>query len=333
MIARLRSGRPAPAAPRVRVEGRRLRCEDGRLCAVVRSSDFDVTALDEARAATVVAGFGRLCRTLDAHLQIVVQVRRWTDPPWPAAGPEDGIPARLRAAEEAHRVESLRRRAAFRRRLLLVPSVETGEADLDRAVTAVLAALAAAGAAAEVLEGDDLATLLEEAWGGDVAAAPRAVLGRPVWESRPREAASGTVWVRGYRLRRLPGAAVEPGWLAPLLLTRADCDIALHLEPTPIGEAMSRLSRRLRDLRADQLVDAEREGLGDAGVEAGVDGALDLRARLARNEGRSLRLSITGVARAATPTNSRRRARRCGPRSPPPSPPASPPTSSISARP
>lgn len=298
MIVRLRGGRPAPAAPAVRVEGGRLRCENGRLCAVVRSSDFDVTALDEARRAGVVAGFGRLCRTLDAHLQIVVQVRRWTDPHDPAAVPGEGIAARLRAAEEAHRAESLRRRSAFRRRLLLVPSVETGEAELDRAVTAVVEALAVAGAAAEVLEGEALGALLEEAWGGDAVDAGSALLGRPAWESRPCEAASGGVWVRGYRLRRLPGAAVEPGWLAPLLLTRADCDIALHLEPTPIGEAMSRLSRRLRDLRADQLVDADREGLGDAGVEAGVDGALDLRARLARNEGRSLRLSITGVARA-----------------------------------
>jgi hypothetical protein len=282
----------------VRVEGRHVRCGDGSRCAVVRSSDFDVAALDEGRRAAVVAGFGRLCRTLDAHLQIVVQVRRWTDPPEGDGGEDEvpGIASRLRAAEQAHRRDSLRHQLAFRRTLLLVPSVESGRSELERALAAVLEALATAGAAGEVLEDDALVALLHESWGA-VGTAPTR-LGRPTWETRPREGATGAVWVRGYRLRRLPGTAVEPGWLAPLLLARTDCDIALHLEPTPVAEAMSRLSRRLRDLRADQLVDADREGLGDAGVEAGVDGALDLRARLARNQGRSLRLSVTGVARA-----------------------------------
>jgi hypothetical protein len=290
-----------PAA--VRVESRHLLCGDGSRCAVVRSSDFDVAALDEGRRATVVAGFARLCRTLDAHLQIVVQVRRWTDPPEADGGEVEppGITARLRAAEEAHRRDSLRRRLAFRRTLLLVPSVESGRTELERALAAVLEALATAGAAAEVLEQDALVALLHESWGAVDTGPARTRLGRPAWEARPREGATGSVWVRGYRLRRLPGTEVEPGWLAPLLLARTDCDIALHLEPTPVGEAMSRLSRRLRDLRADQLVDADREGLGDAGVEAGVDGALDLRARLARNQGRSLRLSLTGVARAGGP--------------------------------
>jgi hypothetical protein len=290
--------RNAEVAP-VRVEGRHLLLGGGSRAALVRSSDFDTGALDEARRAAVVAAFGRLCHTLDAHLQVLVQVRRWRDPPGSAPGrAASGIAARLLAAEEDHRSESLRARPAFRRSLLLVPSVQGGAAELDRALDAVLAALAAAGAAAEVLEGGALVDRVREAWGDGMGSGDPPALARPAWRAHPREACSGGVWVRGFRLRRLPGSAVEPGWLAPLLLTRAECDIALHLEPTPVGEAMSRLSRRLRDLRADQLVDADRERLGDAGVEAGMDGALDLRARLARNQGRSLRLSLTGVARA-----------------------------------
>ena len=300
MIARRAAGPRNRSGAGVRIEGHHLVCDNGSRCAVVLSSDFDVTALEEGRRAAAVAAFDRLCRTLDAHLQILVQVRRWTEPARPGPGEGAGLAARLRAAEEAHRRDSLGRCLAFRRSLLLVPSVEGEAARLERAIATVLEALAAAGAAGTVLGADALADRLTEAWGGDPGGdggPPR----RPAWQARPREAASGTVWVRGFRLRRLPGTAVEPGWLAPLLLTRADCDIALHLEPTPLGEAMSRLSRRLRDLRADQLVDADREALGDAGVEAGLDGALDLRGRLARNEGRSLRLSVTGVARAAGP--------------------------------
>ncbi|HEY2705247.1 MAG TPA: DUF87 domain-containing protein [Candidatus Dormibacteraeota bacterium] len=295
MITPLRAGWRDGAGGTVRIRGYRVLGEDGTQCAVVRSSDFDVTALDEGRRAAVAGAFTRLCRTLDAHLQILVQVRRWTEPegPEPAAAALTGHAARLLAAEREHRRESLRRHPAFRRSLLLVPSVEGDGAELERALAAVLEALAGAGAAAEVLEGEALAARLREAWGGDGAG----------WRTHRREASSGAVWVRGFRLRRLPGTAVEPGWLAPLLLARADCDIALHLEPTPVAEAMSRLSRRLRDLRADQLVEADREALGDAGVDAGVDGALDLRARLARNQGRSLRLSVTGVARAAGPAD------------------------------
>ena len=304
MIAPLRAGWRDGAVGSVRVDGRHLLWGGGTRAAVVRSSDFDLTALDEARRAAAVAAFARLCHTLDAHLQIVLQVRRWCDPARPGAEPAATAPdiaARLRAAEAEHRQASLRTRPAFRRTLLLVPSTEGDAADLDRAVEAVLAALAAAGAGAEVLEGEALAARVHDAWGGGAVGAGAQRFGRPAWQARPREASTGAVWVRGYRLRRLPGCAVEPGWLAPLLLTRAECDVAIHLDPTPVGEAVSRLSRRLRDLRADQLVDADREGLGDAGVEAGVDGALDLRARLARNQGRSLRLSVTGVARADDP--------------------------------
>src|SRR5207302_1854044 len=86
-----------------------------------------------------------------------------------------------------------------------------------------LTALAAAGAGAEVLEGEALAARVHDAWGGGAVGAGAQRFGRPAWQARPREASTGAVWVRGYRLRRLPGCAVEPGWLAPLLLTRAEC--------------------------------------------------------------------------------------------------------------
>ena len=249
MIAPLWAGWRDGAVGPVRVDGRHLLWAGGTRAAVVRSSDFDLTALDEARRAAAVAAFARLCHTLDAHLQIVLQVRRWCDPARPGAEPAATAPdiaARLRAAEAEHRQASLRTRPAFRRTLLLVPSTEGDAADLDRAVEAVLAALAAAGAGAEVLEGEALAARVHDAWGGGAVGAGAQRFGRPAWQARPREASTGAVWVRGYRLRRLPGCAVEPGWLAPLLLTRAECDVAIHLDPTPVGEAVSRLSRRLR---------------------------------------------------------------------------------------
>jgi Helicase HerA, central domain len=303
-----RAARTGPPGDAVRVEGNHLLTGPGSRCAVVESSDFDVTALDDARRGAVVAAFSRLLRTLESHLQIVVQVRPWVERTSPVtAGAATGrtVCDRLRAAEEAHREDTLRRRRAFRRTLLFVPAVDAGTgaaaADLDRAVAAVVETVRAAGATATVLEGATLRERLRESWSGASTGTDGDPLIRPPWRAWPRQAATGGVQVRGFRLQRLPGTAVEAGWLAPLLLARAECDIALHLEPTPLGEAMSRLSRRLRDLRADQLVEADRDTVADAGVEAGVDGALDLRGRLARNEGRSLRLGVIGLARAHGP--------------------------------
>src|SRR5258708_31537542 len=102
--------------------------------------------------------------------------------------------------------------------------------------------------------------------------------------------------VRAVVLRRLPGVAVEPGWMAPLLDVRAECDVGLHITPVGVGDAMSAIGRRLRTLRADQLVELDRESYGDAHLAAGVDSALDLRTPLPRNAGKAARLSLVGVA-------------------------------------
>jgi hypothetical protein len=105
---------------------------------------------------------------------------------------------------------------------------------------------------------------------------------------------------RGHALRRLPGHAVEAGWLAPLLSVQTECDIAIHLVPASLGEALGRLSRRLRDFSAHRMLEADRGALGDVHVDIGVDSASALRERLARNQGRPLHLSVVATVRGAT---------------------------------
>jgi len=288
----------------VRINGHRILRRDGLASAVVVCGQLDVRALDPDRRGAVTGAFGHLCRAADFPLQIIVQVRHWPSTTADVAQPlarGDPMADALVTAEREHAAATLAARPAFGRRVLLVPSTVAHPAEpLDRALALVREALAAAGVPAEVLSGDGLRDCLAEAWGGDPAG-EREGVSRPQWSLSPFAARSGGLWLRGFRLRRLPGVAVEPGWLAPLLLVRAECDIALHLHPTPLPEAMSLLRRRLRTLRADQLVDLDREGLGDAAVEAGVDGVLDLRDRLARNTARSVRLSVSAVARARGP--------------------------------
>jgi hypothetical protein len=263
---------------------------NGGVAAIVESGDIDITALDASRHAVAVAAFARLCRTLDCPLQIVVQVRRWHDnastPDSPSAHDAPLAETLLRASS-THRRRMLSRRPAFRRTILFVPSAATA-ADVDRATHLVLDSLRTAGVGGRILRDGALEAIV-----GDLDAQH--------WTRQRTHAEIDGLHLRAVVLRRLPGVAVEPGWLAPLLDVRAECDVSLHITPVGVADAMSAIGRRLRTLRADQLVELDRESYGDAGLAVGVDSALDLRARLARNEGRAARISLVAVARGRDP--------------------------------
>jgi len=295
MLARLAS----PPLGAVHVDGARLQRDDGCVAGVVASGDVDVPALDAARRGVAVAAFARLCRTLDTPLQIVVQVRRWHDDgeAGTAPGSAASLAATLRHASAMHRRRTLQRRPAFRRSILFVPSA-SAPADLDRATRQCVEALQTAGVGATVLRDEALHQCISEAMGAPASSDGGTTATPPQWQRQPTHATLGDLLVRALVLRRLPGVAVDAGWLAPLLDVRTECDISLHLTPVAVADAMSAIGRRLRTLRADQLVELDRESYGDAHVEAGVGSALDLRGRLARNEGRAARLSLVAVARA-----------------------------------
>lgn len=295
----------SPALDAVRLDGAHVHRADGCVATLVESGDVDVAALDISRRAMAVAAFARLCRTLDCPLQIVVQVRRWieddTNRAGSAAGVTDGttLVHTLRSATAAHRRRALAARPAFRRKILFVPTAGTVD-DADRATRLILDTLSTAGVGGRVLRDAELRDRIREAWGGDHSAADSITtsLHPPPWQRHRTHAALGTLLARAVVLRRLPGVAVEPGWLAPLLDVRAECDVSIHVAPVGVADAMSAIGRRLRTMRADQLVEIDRESFGDAGLEVGVDSALDLRGRLARNEGRAARMSLIAVARA-----------------------------------
>ena len=81
---------------------------------------------------------------------------------------------------------------------------------------------------------------------------------------------------------------------------QTECDIAIHLVPAPLGEALGRLGRRLRDFSAHRMLEAERGALGDVHVDIGVDSATALRERLARHQGRPLHLSVIATVRGGS---------------------------------
>lgn len=84
-------------------------------------------------------------------------------------------------------------------------------------------------------------------------------------------------------VNRYPGEEIRPGWLLPLLSFKGELHIAMHVVPLDTDRMISLLQHRIRDLRADEMVDQESGALGKAQLGALPD-ALDVHQALARNE-------------------------------------------------
>ena len=271
------------------VDGDTVHHPDGTPSAVLRTDELDVGALDGARQSAVLAGFARLCHTLETSLQLVVRVRRV---------PPDAMRRTMprAAADPAHRTfddameafwrQRLTSRAAHTRTVLIAITGRSQDA-LSVHTAHVLNAVRGLGITGRRLHDADLA----DAVGGGLP-----VGAALAWTVHPQHVRMGAMLLRSYRLRRLPGHPVTPGWLAPLLRVDAECDIAIHLAPASLGDALNTLGRRLRDFAAHRMLESERGALNDVHVDIALDSAFELRARLARNAGRPLHMSVTATA-------------------------------------
>ena len=280
---------PLPAAAPALISSiviRGDRCEHGgQVSAVLATTDLDIESLDPARKAAASASFARMCHTLQSPMQLLVRVRRLAAPDAPSG---DGPHPQLDAAMGRHWTEQIRDGNRHTRQVV-VALVAATPAALDAACAHATDRLGALGVSATRLSGDALIAAVTDGFDTNLH-----------WYEHPRYAAIGDVMTRGHALRRLPGHPVEAGWLAPLLSVQTECDIAIHLVPAALGEALGRLSRRLRDFSAHRMLEAERGALGDVHVDIGVDSASALRERLARNQGRPLHLSVVATVRGDT---------------------------------
>ena len=281
------AGRPrAPLDERVVI--RTDRCERGGvMSAVLATSDLDIESLDPARRAAAAAAFARMCHTLERPTQLLIRVRRLTDTETtPVTGPH----ARLDTAMRQYWTDQVSDGALHTRQVFVIISAPTPGA-LDSACAQAGDRLTALGVSAHRLEGEALAAVMTDRLQRNSPTA---------WSEFREHAVYGDYFVRGHALRRLPGHPVGPGWLAPLLSVQAEADIAIHLEPAPLGDALGRLNRRLRDFSSHRMLEIERGALGDVHVDIGLDSATALRERLARNIGRPLHLSVIATARGAS---------------------------------
>jgi hypothetical protein len=264
------------------------RCERGGLfSAVLATSELDIDSLDPARKAAAAAAFARMCHTLERPMQLLIRVRRLADPESaPVAGPH----ARLDDAMQRYWADQIRDGERHTRNVFVILCAHTPTA-LDSACTQACDRLTALGVSAHRLNGVALTNVMTDGFDGKAAIN---------WSEYREHAVYGDNVVCGHALQRLPGHPVGPGWLSPLLSVQAEADIAIHLEPAPLGDALGRLNRRLRDFSSHRMLEVERGALGDVHVDIGLDSATALRERLARNIGRPLHLSVIATARGAS---------------------------------
>lgn len=259
----------------------------GRLSAVLATGDLDIDALDPARKAAAAAAFARICHTLERPIQLLIRVRRLTDT---ETAPAQGAHPDLDSAMRHYWADQIRDGERHTRHVFMVLSAQTTGA-LNSACAQAGDRLSALGVGAHRLDGDALIAAVTDGFDTNDAI---------TWSEHRDHVIYGDHVLCGHTLQRLPGHPVGPGWLAPLRGVQAEADIAIYLEPAPLGDALGRLNRRLRDFSAHRMLEVERGALGDVHVDIGLDAATALRERLARNLGRPLYLSVIATARGAS---------------------------------
>lgn len=282
LTGRWGSGRRRPAQYVFRPAGGSLQATTGVWSVALDIDTIDLEDVDIRQRLMSLRLFEEVLCGASCELQFVLHVRRLLRPGMFPGGP---APAR---ALEAHWRRTLSDSPVYARRLIAVAhSEDTGAA--HSAAAALRAWLAASGASSTPLTGDALTAVIREVTGGGQ------------WREGARGIRSGRLHLRAMRLARLPGAPVSAGWLAPLLRVEAECDISLRFCPEVTTRSVAMLGRRLRDLGAHRLHEADRGLVPDALVDTGYHAAEMLRRRLAGQDGRPLRLVLTALARGESP--------------------------------
>jgi hypothetical protein len=208
--------------------------------------------------------------------------RSFSARPWPS-----GVAAELEADLSEHLAEDMRKRPIFRRRVFV----------------------SVAAPADATVAGTEAVTCppFGEGWPRHEDRPPPLAEGPR--RERPTVLQVGGRWMASLWLERLPGAAVEPGWLWTLLGIPAEFDLLLQLWPRADREADRSLRRRTLGLRARQLA-AERDGGEDPRLEAALLSTSRLRSVLAQSQGKLFDLALTVTIAADSAAETRRLVRQ-----------------------
>jgi hypothetical protein len=257
----------------------------GSVSAILTTSDLDIDGLDPARKAAAASAYARLCYTLETPMQLLVRVRPFEYDDGIAVDPQHELDEAMHQYWRERYVGG----AKHSHRVYVVLRADTPDI-LDTVCAHAADRLSALGIATHRLAGKPLSNVVLADYLANGDWTP--------WYEHARYCSFNELYTRGYALRRLPGHPVSAGWLAPLLNVQTECDIAVHMSPSPLVVALNHLNRHMRNFSAHRMLEMERGALADVHVDIGLDSATALRERLARNEGRPLTLSIVATARA-----------------------------------
>ncbi|WP_338767931.1 PrgI family protein [Nocardia vulneris] len=101
----------------------------------------------------------------------------------------------------------------------------------------------------------------------------------------------GSDWTQTLAVTGYP-REVTAGWLAPLLSHPGRVEVAIHIDPVDPVTAATRLRRQQARLESSRTHDMSRGRLPDPQVDAAVEDAADLSARVARAEARLFRVGV-----------------------------------------
>ncbi len=134
------------------------------------------------------------------------------------------------------------------------------------------------GLKAEALDDQGLSTLFAELYRRDNHAAAQTS-----FVHRPQSVEVSGRHYASFVVDRYPGEEVEPGWLLPLLQFSGELHAGIHILPLETDRALSRLHRRIQDLRADDLASVESGAIPRTTLGTLPD-ALSVHQALVRNE-------------------------------------------------
>jgi conjugal transfer ATP-binding protein TraC len=221
---------------------------------VVRTASLGFSGASEAERVRWINVFRRLLDGLDAPLQVVIEVE-------PGAGPameDDRLPpvgmVEFRSADVGFREQVSRSPDAHRFFIVLA----TTEAQVTRLEAALYEM------------GIEFTTS---------AAAKAAIFGT----EQPRTFLHSGGWSRTWYMERLPGAALEAGWLHRLLPRGLKTTLSWHATPLPVAWVVEYLQRQLVGMRATRLQELSA-GTADPALAGALPNAEDLQRRLASSQ-------------------------------------------------
>ncbi|HYL08192.1 MAG TPA: DUF87 domain-containing protein [Candidatus Udaeobacter sp.] len=96
---------------------------------------------------------------------------------------------------------------------------------------------------------------------------------------------------RTWFAERLPGTALEPGWLFRLMPPGLEITLAWHVTPLPVAWVVGYLQRQLINMRASRMVE-HAAGTSDPSLAGALPVAEDLQRRLAASQDKAFHVSV-----------------------------------------